>query len=522
MPQRFVTLWAGALASFAVAAILFAPLSVTLDGYSHLYHAEVLRSFLDGNAPAHGFFEIQSPLLPNWLTALTLAALASFLPPPWALSLLIAAAFLASLHGLARAARAASQGELPTAAAVIVLAPFALSGFLTMGFLGYVISTAIAFHILAAVLESRHPASWARQALLAAGLLLAYFFHPFPVLISFLFVPARLAADYAQGVRPTASLLAPWAPALLLLAWFSLRLNPGPQIEDHDLLAVAIERLVSLGRPKLFTELAPTPTATVPYLLLMGALGAALLGQALRRRALTLLLLAGSALFAYVITPDGAGDAARIAIRLLLWALTFLALAALASGLRNPRTFALCGALATACVFIFCAEYWLVASRLAPAVSELSAAMRHTDRDSSALLLGYEQYPACPDWGLADRAAPQRHWALLPAADAGLIVLNDYQPATTHFPLRYRDQRFAPLIDELWSRSSGQREAWSALLAYGEDLPAFVIVWGVPNVLATDCGQPAAPPLSADLELRYERVYENDSASYAAIWRRRR
>ena len=526
MRQRLVTLWASALVLVVVGVILFAPLCVTLDGYSHVYHSRVLLSLFAGDAPAREAFAYQSPLIPNWLTALSLAALETFLPANWALSLLMIAAFLAALHGLVHAARAASGGELRSAEACLILVPFAASGFLTMGFFGYVVSMALSFHVLAAVLGPRLGESWSKQAFLAGLLVLAYWFHPFPILISLLFVPARLAVDFVHGPRPAlghaARCLAPWVPAVVLALWFSMELNPGEQLEAHEVSRVAMDRMVLLSRPTFFAELAPTFTATTPYLLLIGALAALVFSQPLRRSTLTLLLLFAGLLCAYVLSPENAGDAARISIRLLFWAVLFLALAALAGGMRNVRILALCGLLSTACVLVFSMEYVIVAVRLAPAMDELAAAVRGAPGGSTALFLGYEQNPGCLDWGLVERSAPQRHWGMLPAAEAGLIVLNDYQPTTTHFPLRYRDRRFIHLINELRAHSVRQHKDWTAALADGQNLPDFVAVWGVPNVLLTDCGKPIDPPLTDALAQHFERVYENNNASYAALWRKRR
>ncbi|MEZ5395350.1 MAG: hypothetical protein R2724_21380 [Bryobacterales bacterium] len=67
MQRNLYAIGAGGLTALVVGVILFAPVSVTLDGYSHLYQAWLLRGLLGGDPQVAG----DSPrlaLLPNWLT----------------------------------------------------------------------------------------------------------------------------------------------------------------------------------------------------------------------------------------------------------------------------------------------------------------------------------------------------------------------------------------------------------------------------------------------------------------------
>src|ERR1700693_4834060 len=68
---------------------LVAPVTVTLDGYSHLYGGQVLRLMLGGQPEIHSNFSYNSILLPYSLDTLLLAALSTIVANELALKLLI-------------------------------------------------------------------------------------------------------------------------------------------------------------------------------------------------------------------------------------------------------------------------------------------------------------------------------------------------------------------------------------------------------------------------------------------------
>jgi hypothetical protein len=493
-----------------VGVLLFAPQTVTLDGYSHLYHARLLRDLLAGLPETVAYFTWASPLLPNWLTALTLAALSSILPATLALKLLVIAAFLALLGGLAAAARAAASLERLPPQSRLLLTPFALCGFLTMGFLGYLLSAALAFYVLSLLLHPRFAESWPKQTLAAFLLLVAYFFNPFPVLIALLFPLASLTLD------PRA--LWPFAPVACLMAGFYMTLSAGGTAQSLPLARLVIDRALSLAKPDSLAGLASTPTAVVAFALLLGVL---LAGLFLSKPSGPLAILFGCTFLAYFVAPDAVGDASLISKRLLMFALSFLVLLALARGPLDRRLAMLCALLATATIGLFSAEYLLVSIRLKPAADELAQALQQVPRGSTVLFLGYPLSPSCQDWGLAGRIAPERHWPMLAALERGLIVLNDYQPGATHFPVQYRDKRFAGVEDELKPASTHRREAWRAVLTTPNPEPAYLVAWGAPPALLSDCTEFLDPPLADLFPARFDPVFERRGASYVAIWRNR-
>jgi len=72
-------------------AVLFcSPVTVTLDGYSHLYHAHLLKGVVANDPVVLKYFSANSVLTPNWLCASVLALLSECLPVEWALKLFVA------------------------------------------------------------------------------------------------------------------------------------------------------------------------------------------------------------------------------------------------------------------------------------------------------------------------------------------------------------------------------------------------------------------------------------------------
>ncbi|MEZ5365101.1 MAG: hypothetical protein R2748_22940 [Bryobacterales bacterium] len=340
----------------------FAPLAVTPDGYSHLYQAWLLRGLLGGDPQVAEMFSTNSALLPNWLTALSLLALGTVFEPETSLKIAIAGAFLALLGGLWFACREASGGVRGCSFPALI--PFALAGFLTMGFLGYVWSCGLVLFALGLVLAGLcaiGAEAGGRCRTAGRGVLFPSAARGSLVLLS----PAAVWS--ARSLR----VLAPWAPAGLLLGWFTAHFAEARSLTwilSPDLLFV--ERIVSTSRPDQLMDVAPTPTAVIPFAILLGALGAI---AASARPLSPVLWAAALAAIAYVVTPEGTGDASLIDVRLLWWAIALLAIAALA-GAPDRRMRMLCAILSSGIVLLFCAEYFLVAVRLAPAMRRLREA----------------------------------------------------------------------------------------------------------------------------------------------------
>src|ERR1035441_8148764 len=141
------------LAVLLLYTFLFSPVTVTLDGYSHLYTAKVLNEMLAGHPEVHRYFYYNSPLLPNWLCPLLLVALSNIFPNELALKLLIVLIGTALLSSLYFCIDVSGYPRHQRAQVLIILLPFAVNAFVTFGFYGFLISTSICFFVLGLILR---------------------------------------------------------------------------------------------------------------------------------------------------------------------------------------------------------------------------------------------------------------------------------------------------------------------------------------------------------------------------------
>jgi hypothetical protein len=221
----------------------------------------------------------------------------------------------------------------------------------------------------------------------------------------------------------------------------------------------------------------------------------------------------------YFVVPDRIGNGTEISSRVLLTFLFSVAVLALSGDLASDaRYLRLCASLAAVITVGTCAEYVLVSRRLTPAVRELKSAMARVQPRSTMLLLSYRLTPKCGRWPLVDATVPERHWGLLGAMEPDLIVLNDYEPATEHFPTEYRDRRYASLENE-FKFTSPEVNAWSEALASSPGVE-YVVSWGVPSgTRNSSCGTWVPAPLERDLQRTFQMESEARGASRVQIWR---
>ena len=143
---------------------------------------------------------------------------------------------------------------------------------------------------------------------------------------------------------------------------------------------------------------------------------------------------------------------------------------------------------------------------------------------SRIVIIGYRLMPSCRDKPLLNITNPERHWALLGAVKNGLIVLNDYQANTSHFPFQQSTSLYANIVNEVRETDGGaawpkKRAAWREVLKNDPNVD-YVVSWGAPRT--PYCGADAAAPFGAELNLGYEKVFSNQRASRVQIWKRRR
>jgi hypothetical protein len=288
-----------------------------------------------------------------------------------------------------------------------------------------------------------------------------------------------------------------------------------------------LHRTVELTRDAVMS-LAPTSSVGTLFLALLSFLlaGVVFCARKLflqnRLRCTCLTLCSVSMVVLYVFVPDELGDASGIANRFLLHAVLFLALLALTSGVFEARFLTLCSLVAALSVVGFAGEYLLVSKSLAPAVAELGLTMQNIPSHSRILILGYRLTPNCKGFPLLESTVPQRHWAMASALRNELIVLNDYQANTSHFPLKYLKSR-SSIINEVDSSSERKTAAWLEILNNDTDVD-YVVSWGTPSeVTRVDdlCKKLVEPPFEETLKIRYELVVSKQGTSRVELWRKR-
>jgi hypothetical protein len=530
------------LLAFLVVLLLyvffFAPVTVTLDGYSHLYGGKALSWMLGGQPEAHRNYSYNSPLLPNWLCALFLAVLSNIVSNELALKLLIVLTGMALLFSLYFCIDGTLYNRHQRAQVLIVLLPFALNAYLTSGFFGFLISSSLCLFVLGLLL--RHGLSMPLRFKLVVGclLLVAYFSNPLPVIISFLFPCAYFIVEaifqWRDGWRRSATALTrhafdiwPWVAPACIVPWFYLRLSKAVEPHTYSVTFNLLHRSVELSRDAL-VAISPTPSVGTLFVVLLSLLlGGMLLcsrkmfeQDRLRFTSLTVLIV--STLVLYVFVPDEVGDAAEIANRFLLHAAFFLVLLALTSGVFEARFLTLCSLVAALSVVGFAGEYLNVSKSLAPAVDELGLGLESVPRHSRILILGYRMTPSCKGLPLLERTIPERHWALASTLKNELIVLNDYQGNTSHFPLKYLRSRLA-VINEVDLRSERQRAAWFEILKTDPEVD-FVVSWGTPSGITrldNTCTNSVDPPFEEALKIRYDLAFFKKGTSRVELWRKR-
>ncbi len=565
--RRLAIFLAIAVALALAATILVAPTPVSLDGPSHIYSALVLRHLIAGDPLSSRYFRLNSLLLPNWLAPALLALTVTHSSDRWnagVMMTVVLALTIGALYFLVRRSSGEPRAKEHELFVVVALSPFAISAFLFYGFWDFLISTALCF-FAAGLLYT--PQSTSTRALIAALVLLGFWAHPVPVLLTAFFPLWKWAAalvrsssggygsdagsdhesDHDNVARPAAGSLRagslwasllrdvwPWAVATLLIVRFTvelirLRIGSDRTITGGPPLS---GRLASFLRTDALASIAPSATMGGFFLLLIAALftGAVVSGRYpaggpqpggdQKRFRFALCVFGALLMAAYLVIPDRIGNGTVISGRLLLMLASTIAVLGLSSTLSaNARYLRLCAVLAALVTGGTCAEYMIVSWRMAPAVRELKDATSQLTPRSTMLLLSYRLTPDCGNWWpLYGAAVPERHWGLLGAMKQDLVVLNDYESATRHFPTEYRDLRYVPVENEFTFRPK-QIRAWSEALASAQGVD-YVVSWGVPSP-TTLCSAWVEPPLQENLQRGFVMESESHQASRVQIWRRR-
>jgi hypothetical protein len=519
-----------------VAAMLLAPVPLSLDGPSHLYSAVVMRHLFAGDAFYQQYFHFNSLLVPNWLGPLMTAIFTAHSSVRYGIltmNVAVIALTVGALYFVVQKSSAARPNVEQRFLALAIVMPVAVSAFLSMAFWGFLISADLCFVAVTLLQQER---TVRRRCLIWLLVLLGAWAHPVPAMLTALFpILSYVGARSAGGAAPhSAGKLAarfawdilPWCVAGLAVVSFTLALAKHPATMPFDLKFLLGERLLRMVRADGLNDVSPTATAIGPFVVYVALLGfAALQALSLKRNAgwsgfhWQLSCFAVILLALYFIAPDAIGNGSVISPRLLWMAIAAACLVAtsgqLASNMLFLRSLAWLSALI---MLVFSAEYVIASRRMAPAVGELNEAMTNLPRHSKMLLLGYALTPGCSRWPLLAKTEPERHMALLATIPRELILLNDYEPATEHFPLEYRDRRFAAITDN-FTFTEPENAAWKSGLDAAER-GTFVLSWGVPSGRNQGCPAWLDAPLMDTLQQHYALRYQSANASRIQVWER--
>ncbi len=448
--SRLVPTAAGALA----AAVLLAPLWAfgsfpSQDGPAHVYNARLLLLMLQGQLPeAQAFYALHLSPFPNWTSHAVLAALCTVLSPDWAERLLLTAyalglplAFRYALGGIRRDA---------TPLAWLVL-PFVYNKWLHEGFYNRDLALvpfllALGYHV-----RRRGRLSARESCVLGACALWTYFSTATSAvvlaltlgLLAVAFSREDARAAGARAWRARLPGLLALLPALGLLAAFDLAqqprtTGPGPAFGERALYLGGLYDLVAYDRREAWIAAA--------FAVLLGASFVAVLAARVRARQsswpdallLSALLLAGLYFVVPQVTIPGVRSEPqhfRLSLHVLLAAVLWLAAVV-------PRRLAraLAGAAlatAVALTFLRVPTYRTLAAlveeqtSLAPGIPR-GAVFLPVSFDYEGL--GVVRWPIPEEWIVG----PLWHAGARVAAARDLVLVDNYEAATLHFPLRYR------------------------------------------------------------------------------------
>jgi hypothetical protein len=509
------------------------PVPLSLDGPSHFYNSVAMRKVFANDPLYTAHFTIGSPLIPNWMASVLAMAISLPGTGPWSIAVMnvcISALLVASLYYAYRVATKATAENIPqrTWYSVTVIVAIAPNVFLIMGFWDFLISVALC---IAAASALHDQGLTYRRTIAFSLVILGYWAHPVPVVLSGIipvttFVRAALGgcdagpkkAWYLKNAFLTDIL--PWCIPVLLVAGYGVIIaKDGARFETAafktQVVGRVFGRVFGFFTSEALRHISPSGTVTALFIMYFALIAfgtAASFGA--KGLAGRLTDLAWISLILYLLVPNELGRGAFIPERVLWIAVVAGSIGAI-SGALASNIFYLrwCAILAATVSVVLAAEFALVSRRMQPAINEFRAALENVPKRSEVLFVGYEKTPKCGRWPVLDIASPERHWAALEMIPRELILLNDYEPRSGHFPVRYRDRRFSSISDFVRGRDA----IWKRALDSAPGI--YVISWGVPSGhSASWCDTGVDPPLKDILQQHYSLKYESSNYSQIQVW----
>jgi hypothetical protein len=459
----------------------------TADGPAHLYNAWILRGLLTGKAPAviASHYAIDWRPHPNWIGHVALALFLTVAPPLVAEKLLFSAIVVLFLSG---AWILATAGGERGAVYAFLAFPFVYHQLLQTGFYNFSMSIAV-WMIVAGYWWRHRDRPDARTIATNAGLLLlCYFSHPMSTtlaigeigLLWLLTLRGRLVWTHARH-------LVAFIPASLLMLWFVAQHSRQVVLDSRPLRQLA----EYLARTQiLFTfHYRQLEAGKVLFAILMAlAIATLVIERAGHREEDAFLLVYVCFLGLFFWSPSAFAGGGVITERLSL----FVALSPLPwYSPRIPRMARIAVVVAMSVFAIANAVYFTVRYRDASKITqEFLSAISPVAPESVLLPL------------LFDRNAPDsyvgyfQHATAYAAIDKHLVDLDNYEPETGYFPIKYVPGLHIPAIFDIEANPGDV-----PVSSYARDA-RFILTWKMP----------AGHKLIADLSSSYRLVAESPNA----------
>jgi hypothetical protein len=466
----------------------------TVDGASHVYNAWILRALALGRASdviaAH--YQIDWNLNPNWISHAFLAVALSFVSPAVAEKLLFSLILLVFLGGAWLFARADDPGNGVYA---FLAFPLAFHWLLMCGFYNFALSVGLYMIVLAFWWKRRDDPSPSTIAAVALLLLLCYFGHPMSAALAIGSIGILwLTLLRRRPLRSHALHLLAFVPTLGLLQWF-LSSHSGEeitggaavrsgalfsQLAQTQLIVTFDERQLILGR-LLFVVVVVLIVVT-----LFREWNAA--GRHLREAdafLLVAIVFLAIDLWAPSETPGRAWINQRMSLFVILAPLPWLTA-------RLPGRMK--GALVSlfAIIAVANAGFQLVHFQRSSKVVERFLVPLQTVKPGSIILpMNFNRITPPDLLGVTDHAVDRV------ALEKGLVDLDNYEPHTGYFPIRFRSGiRPVHVLED--------RPGLTNLV--DEPNLGYVVTWMMP------ANEPIAARLERDFDLRFSgngaRLYE--------------
>lgn len=409
------------LLAFVQLVPVWAPLYFpTQDGATHVYNAWAMRELALGHDNlVTRTYEFDRQPHPNFVSHIVLAVLLGVFKPAVAEKLLVSAIVLLFLGAVWFFAGILDAGARVYAFLALPLAHHQL---LQFGFYNFCIATALALIVIALWWKRRHVA-------VAVLLLVCYFSHPLPTAIAVMAIGIEWLLTLRQEpFRRHAARLLAIVPVLPLLEWYAQQGigRAGTEVWtawDRVKFVAATEDIVTFDGAQRILGIAI-------FVTLVALMIATAFLERHRRGATPLLAILAATIVLYIVEPPEAAGGAFVLQRIALF-LVLLPLPWLTPRLPRAVRIALVAALSIASV----AHAAFLAQR-----------DRDMSRETTALVRAAEHIPPEHTFMalVGNRRPPGAFMALFAhtssyaALDRRLVDLDNYEPTTGYFPLKFR------------------------------------------------------------------------------------